>query len=291
MPIHLITFASPRFRPRQLLLGWSALANGVVDTVTHWTPKMLKAGGYEIKCPKIKLNERGSGFYSWKPFIIERKLQETTEGDIVFYCDVGRLFPYKLLSGSLHVFLDWMQDKQQSVMPGIQIPWHGPMSMWTKRDAFVAVSVDEAFFHMSTPIQASFSIWINNRESKDIASEWMTLAGNRQMISDDPSQSGLPELPDFHEHRHDQSLLSLVCLKRGFKGIDLGVDEPIFDPKHPTEVAKILSDKRSAATFNGKLVAGLAGLIERIEWFVRIWIKFNKPSVQPKKISATNFLI
>jgi hypothetical protein len=117
----------------------------------------------------------------------------------------------------------------------------------------------------------------------------MILSADRQMISDDLSQCGLPELPDFHEHRHDQSLLSLVCLKRGLQGMDLGLDEPIFDPKHPTEVAKILSDKRSAATFNGKLVGGLAGLIERIEWFVRIWIKFNKPSVQPKKISTTNF--
>ena len=288
MQTHLVTFASPRFRLRQLLLGWSALANGFVDTVTHWTPEMLKAAGYEIKCPKIKLNERGSGFYSWKPFIIERKLQEVPEGDIVFYCDVGRLFPYKLLSGSLRVFLDWMQDKRQAVMPGVYIPWHGPMSVWTKRDAFVAMSMDEAFYHTAIPIQASFSIWINNSESRDIASEWMTLSGNRQMISDDSSQSSLPELPDFHEHRWDQSLLSLVCLRRGLQGIDLGVEEPIFDPKNPTEVAKILSGKRSAATFKGKLLAGLAGVIEKIEWFVRIWIKFNKPSVQPKKSQLQN---
>lgn len=288
MNTHLVTFATPRFRPRQLLLGWSAVANGVANTVTHWTPKKLLAAGFENRCPTIRLSERGSGFYSWKPFIIQRRLQETSEEDIVFYCDVGRLFPYKLLNGSVSVFLDWMQDNQQSVMPGVQIPWHGPMSMWTKRDAFVSMTMDEPLFHSATPIQASFSIWINNPESRDIVNEWMILSGDRQIISDDPSQKGSPELRDFHEHRHDQSLLSLICLKRGLKGVYLGVEEPMIDPKYPSEVMKILSGKLREATFNGKLVAGLATIIEAIEWFVRIWIKFNKPSVLPKKSRPQN---
>jgi len=288
MQIHLVTFASPRFRHRQLLLGWSALANGVVNTVTHWNINLLKTRGYEIKCPQIKFNERGSGFYSWKPFIIERKLQEVPEGDIVFYCDVGRLFPYKLLSGSVHVFLDWMQDKQQSVMPGIQIPWHGPMSMWTKRDAFVALSMDSPQVHSSAPIQASFSIWVNNPESRNIAEEWTNLSADRQMISDDDSKLGLPELPDFHEHRWDQSLLSLICFKKGLKSIFLGVEEPALDTKHPSEVAKILGGEQGKGTLSGQLVSVIATIIEAIEWFVRIWIKFNKPSVLPKKSRPQN---
>ena len=275
MHTHLVTFATPRFRHRQLFLGWSALANKVVDSVTHWTPDKLLAAGFENRCPTIRLTERGSGFYAWKPFIIQKKLEVAPEGDIVFYCDVGRTFPYKLLSSSLQVFLDWMKTHKQSIMPGIQIPWGGPMSMWTKRDAFVVTSLDTPSIHAAAPIQASFSIWINNRESKDISSEWMTLAGNRQMISDDLRQSSLPELPDFHEHRHDQSLLSLVCIKRGFQGIDLGVDEPIFDPKHPTEVTTFLNGYTSEPTLGGKLVARFSSGIEKLEKIARKHIKFN----------------
>jgi len=284
MQIHLVTFASPRFRPRQLLLGWSALTNGVADTITYWTPKKLKENRFENIFPEIKLAERGSGFYSWKPFIIERKLQETPEGDVVFYCDVGRTFPYKLLCCSLQVFLDWMKHHDQSVMPGVQIPWHGPMSMWTKRDAFLTMSMDSTQVHSSAPIQASFSIWVNNPESKNIAKEWRNLSSERQMISDDASKLGLPELPDFHEHRWDQSLLSLVCMKRGLKGIDLGSNEPITDEKHPDEVAKMLGFNKNIVTFNGKLIAGIACIVENSERLARKWIKFNKPSVQPKKI-------
>jgi hypothetical protein len=281
MPIHLVTFASPRFRHRQLFLGWSALANGVANSVTHWTPKNLLAAGFENRCPAIKLSERGSGFYAWKPFIIQKKLKEAPEGDIVFYCDVGRTFPYKLLSGSLQVFLDWMQKQEQTVMPGIKIPWGGPMSIWTKRDAFVSMSMDSPQVHSSSPIQASFSMWINSPASRDIINEWMDLSADRQMISDDPSELGLPELPDFYEHRHDQSLLSLVCLKRGLSGIDLGPNWPSLDSKHPSEVAKFFDDKRIKLSINGKLVERLANIVERAERTARKWIKFNEPRARP----------
>ena len=275
MRIHLVTFATPRFRHRQILLGWSTLANGVVDSVTDWTPQALLAAGFNRKCPRIELTERGSGFYAWKPFIIQKKLEETPEGDIVFYCDVGRTFPYKLLKGSMKFFLDWMENQQQSVIPGVKIPWNGPMSKWTKRDAFVAMGMDLPHIHAASPIQASFSIWINNSDSKEILGEWMNLSAQRQLISDDPSVLGLPELPGFHEHRHDQSLLSLVCFKHGAKGMDLNREEPMIDAKHPDEVARILGDESVKPTVIGEFVAGLADAIESLEWIARKWLKFN----------------
>ena len=277
MRIHLVTFATMRFRHRQYLLGWSAVANRVVTSVTHWTPKKLLAAGFENRCPTIRLNERGAGFYAWKPFIIQKKLEDVAKGDIVFYCDVGKTFPYKLLSDSLHVFLDWMQKHEQTVMPGIKIPWYGPMSMWTKRDAFVSMAMDKRSIHTAAPIQAGYSIWINNSASKDIVKEWMNLSANRQLISDDPSILGFPELPDFYEHRHDQSLLSLVCLRRYIEGMDVGCDRPSIDFTNPSEVTKWLTGKKIKLSLNGKLVERLASVIEKAERVARKWIKFNEP--------------
>lgn len=275
MRIHLVTFATPRFRHRQFLLGWSALANKVVDSVTQWTPNKLLAAGFENRCSTIRLSERGSGFYAWKPFIIQKKLEEMPEGDIIFYCDVGRTFPYKLLSGSLQFFLDWMKAHEQSVMPGIKIPWGGPMSMWTKRDAFVSMSMDTPSIHATAPIQASFSIWINGLDSKEIVDEWLNLSAQRQLISDDPSVMGLPEFSGYKEHRHDQSLLGLVCLKHGIQGIDIGCDMPSIDVKHPSNVTELLSGKTGDSTAPRRLVAVLASVVERLEWTARKWIKFN----------------
>lgn len=276
MPIHLITFASPRFRHRQHLLGWSAMANKVVTSVTHWTPKKVRAAKFVDRCPAIKLSERGSGFYAWKPFIIQKKLEEAPEGHIVFYCDVGRTFPYKLLYGSLQVFLDWMRCHGQAVMPGVQIPWNGPMAMWTKRDAFVAMSMDSPFAHSSAPIQASFSIWVNSPESRGIVAEWMDCCANRQLISDDSSVLGLPELSYFKEHRHDQSLFSLICLNRGIRGIDIGQNQPVFDSKHPSEVGEFLSQEKSKASPVGVGLERIAYIFEKIEAVARWRCKMQK---------------
>ena len=276
MRIHLTTFATNRFRHRQILLGWSALANGVVDNVAHWTPRSLLAAGFESRCPEIKLTERGAGFYAWKPFIIQKKLQEIPKGDIVFYCDVGRSFPYKLLSGSLQVFFDWMNAQQQPFMPGVKIPWNGPMSQWTKRHAFIDLGIDSPRVHSESPIQASFSIWSHTRESLDIVGEWMNLSAQRQLISDDPSVLGSPELPDFCEHRWDQALLSLVCLLRELKCLDIGREAPKIDSKHPSEVAGLLGNNSIDSNLLGKSVEMSSNIIETFERILRRRFKFGK---------------
>ena len=102
------------------------------------------------------------------------------------------------------------------------------------------------------------------------------------MISDDPSKLGFPELPDFYEHRHDQSLLSLVCLKRRIEGMDVGCDMPPIDAKHPSNVTELLSGKTGDSTTQEvRLVAGLASVVERLEWTARKWVKFNEPQARP----------
>ncbi len=288
--IHLVTYATPRFRLRQWVLGASARVNGVVDTVTSWSPNLLLKAGFEERCKDIKLSERGSGFWAWKPFIIQRKLAEVPAEDIVLYCDVGRIYPFKKLEQPINGLLDWMARHGQSVMPGVCIPWKGPMSMWTKREAFVATRLDLAEFHQATPIQASFSLWQADKASLELVAEWMDLCAQRNLISDDPDRQGLTALPDFHENRHDQSLLSLCCLKHGISGIDIGTTMPDVDTKHPTEIMQLLGDLDTAVGISGRLLRTLVRPIEWLEEKMRSKVKFGEPRVEPdiKKSDPSN---
>jgi hypothetical protein len=276
MRIHLVTYATPRFRHRQLILGWSARANRVVDTVTNWTPKKLLAAGFEDRCKGIFLSERGSGFWAWKPFIIDAKLREVPEGDLVFYCDVGRRFPYKILDRPLNPFLDWMEQNHQEFMPGLKISYWGPLSMWTKRDAFVFTGMDNPDAHSAPSVQASFSLWRRGSASHDFIHTWMELCLDRRLISDDPSTCGLPELPDFHENRHDQSLLTLCCLKHKIKAFEVG-DSPLpVDTRDPSQVSEhlLLADPVSPSLVC-KLFSSVVKLIEYTEGILRRSIKFG----------------
>ena len=277
MRIHLVTYATPRFRLRQLVLGWSAKLNRVADTVTHWTPETLLAAGFENRCKDIKLTERGSGFWAWKPFIIDAKLREVPEGDVVFYCDVGRLYPYKVLDQPITPYLIWMDDRKQDIMPGVMIPWDGETSVWTKREALIVTDMDRPEVHKASPIQASFSIWKSSAYSKKFADQWLELCSHRSLISDDPSQQGMNELAGFRGHRHDQALLTLCCLKESISGIDLGEIKPEFDCRHPSEVGRFLKENTpKSPTTAGRFIQLMANVMEKIEKAIRRHVKFGK---------------
>jgi hypothetical protein len=265
--VHLVTFATPRFYHRQFLLGLSARVNGVVDTVTSWSPGKLNDAGFQKKVPDISFSERGVGYWSWKPFIIQKRLSEVPDGDVVLYCDVGRFFPYRLLDQPLDLFLTWMDENHQDIVPGVLIPWHGPMSVWTKRDAFVEMCMDRPEIHRMTPIEATFSIWRKSEQSLNLVASWQVLCAKRQMISDDANLCGLPNLPDFREHRHDQAILTLCCHQSGIRGLDLGDQKPDYDYRTPSEVLKIKwSDKiDSTQSFAGMAIRTASQVMSLIE--------------------------
>jgi hypothetical protein len=278
MKIHLVTYATPRFRLRQLLLGWSARLNHVADTVTHWTPEMLREAGFEERCKDIKLNERGSGFWAWKPFIIDAKLREVAEGDLVFYCDVGRLYPFKLLDQPVTPYVRWLDDHGQDVMPGVYIPWDGATAVWTKREALVATGLDRPEIHTASPVQASFSIWRASPRSRRFATKWLDLCARRELISDDPSRDEIIELPGFRGHRHDQALLTLCCLKEEIAGFDLGSEKPAIDVRHPSEVSRLShGEVPDVSTLLGRLLRLAVRVLGHCEQGIRRWIKFGRP--------------
>lgn len=276
--VHLVTYATPRFRHRQILLGISARLNHVADTVTAWTPEQLRKAGFEDKCEGIKLSERGSGFWAWKPFIIDAKLREVRDGDLVFYCDVGRLYPFKLLDQPIAQYLDWMQRQGQEVMPGIAIPWEGNNAEWTKREVLATMEMDRAEIHSASPIQASFSLWRASKTSRDLASKWLNLCSSRKLVSDDPSSGSFPELPGFRAHRHDQALLTLCCLQENVRPLAVGDSRPDYDAKNPSAVSRHrFGEIESSPTLLGKILRSGAALIGKTEQLLRRRVKFGTP--------------
>jgi hypothetical protein len=277
MRIHLVTYATHRFRLRQWILGWSAKINHVADTITHWTPEKLLNAGFEERCKNIKLAERGSGFWAWKPFIIDAKLREVPDGDLVFYCDVGRLYPFKLLDQPLTPYVNWMDEHGQDVMPGIYIPWDGLTSVWTKREALVATGMDRPEIHATRPVQASFSIWRASAHSRQFAAQWLDLCAQRTLISDDPSRDAITELPEFRGHRHDQALLTLCCLREKIAGFDLGSQKPAIDVRNPSQVSRLShGEVPCVSTLLGHLLKLAVQVLGQCEKGVRRQIKFGR---------------
>ena len=276
MAFHLVSYATAKYRHRQIFLAASAKANGIVESVRSWTPSSIASSEFPKLAPDIHLSERGSGFWAWKPFIIQQALESLPDGEIVFYCDAGRKYPYILLDTPLDAFVPWMDENHQDIMPGISIPWSGPMSMWTKYDAFAGTGIDSESIRKAAPIQASFSFWRNSPQTRNFLDEWLSWCCQRSLISDDPSTGVKIESSDFKGHRHDQSLLNLCCHKHGIHGLNIGLSEPDWNTRDPSQVIKQVFGAKANCKPWGKAAALAAIPLQATEKAIRRWVSMGK---------------
>ena len=58
-----------------------------------------------------------------------------------------------------------------------------------------------------------FSLWKKSRFSMEFVDELLHLAQDERMITDVENRCGYPNYPEFREHRHDQSIFSLLTKK------------------------------------------------------------------------------
>lgn len=207
------------WRRRQRVLARSARRVGF-DPVISWTRRRLRKTDFYARHRELLDAERGAGYWAWKPYVIHEALRNAAPGDSVVYCDVGRgrrtdgAERSQLRSG-LDALLDWCEEENDGLLPGVYIPVFGPNRRWTKRDCFVHMGCDEPRFWDHPQVQASFSVWRSGERALSFVHEWMTWCTKPEIIDDGPSTAGLPDFPDFVEHRHDQSILTNLVIRDG----------------------------------------------------------------------------
>lgn len=159
----------------------------------------------------ILTGPRGAGYWLWKPQIILQTARKLAPGDVLVYCDAGRSGYYRFRNFPRELVRRSLRDEY---LLGPTIGQHGPMSRWTKRDAFVLLEMDNSTIHQRLPIQATWSFWTSGVRSISFLEDWLKYCEDPRVLTDLPNTQGIPNLPDFKDHRHDQSVLSLVAYRR-----------------------------------------------------------------------------
>ena len=143
--------------------------------------------------------KRGFGYWSWKPYIVAKTLQE--DYDYVVYCDAGtKLFQ------KVEDLVKYMGDGILMVNELGNIE-----KCWTKRDIFVKLNCDTNEFTETNQISATSFVVKNCEKSRHIIGEWLNHCCDKHLVTDEQSKS--EEYPEFGENRHDQSLFSCVLKK------------------------------------------------------------------------------
>ena len=88
---------------------------------------------------------------------------------------------------------------------------------YTKRDAFVLMECDSERYSNSNQILASFSLWKKSDFTLKFVNDWLQYAQNERIITDIKNDCGFPDFDEFIDHRHDQSIFSLLSKKYDLK--------------------------------------------------------------------------
>lgn len=157
----------------------------------------------------LHMRRRGAGFWIWKSYIIKETLSQLKEGDILIYSDGGSVYV-----NDIGEILKCFDEQQLSVMVfSLRIL----EKKYTKRDTFVLLNADEPEYTDTMQRLATYIVLRKDAESIAFVNEWHDACKDYRIITDSRNKMGKKNYPEFIDHRHDQSILSITAKKHGIK--------------------------------------------------------------------------
>ncbi|WP_123772315.1 hypothetical protein [Zobellia sp. OII3] len=203
--VYSLNFANGDFKTKQRWNTVTAKFLGGIDKVFEYSPEDIDSSFLNQNEELLK-HSKGFGNYFWKPYLVKKALAEIEEGDYLIYADSGTIF-----LKNVRRIINYMNEKNEDVicftLPLIE-------RQWTKRDAFVLMECDEPNFSDTVQVTGNFFILKKSPKSISFVEEYLKYCSDHRIISDTPNAMGLNNYPEFNAHRHDQSVLSLLCKKR-----------------------------------------------------------------------------
>lgn len=202
-------YADKKFRRAQKLNSKTAKKWGA-DRVIEYTARDIDPK-FRAANKEILDNPRGGGYYLWKPYVFYRAYQEIGEDDYLIYTDAGSVYV-----DSIQKLIDCMEKEQVNLML-FSLQNEMLERKYTKRDAFILTGCDEEQYAETPQSIGGYMVCRKSAEVEDFFQEVLSYAQDIRIISDNPNTMGKDNYSGFIDHRHDQSVISLISKKRGIK--------------------------------------------------------------------------
>jgi hypothetical protein len=153
----------------------------------------------------VEANPRGYGYWLWKPYIVKKTMEELNDNDILLFLDSGCEIDFHQKS-AFEKLIEVVKVHKLLGTYALQEMLYNKMDLIQKLDA------NHPDYLESTQRQPGCVLYLICDETRNLVNEWYNLACDYHNIDDSPSI--LPNPPDFNEHRHDQSIFSILTKKR-----------------------------------------------------------------------------
>jgi len=173
----------------------------------------------------IENNNRGYGYWIWKPYLIKNKLDKINNNDILIYCDAGCQIN-KDGKERLLEYIDLLNINNENYgIISFQLEFKE--LLYTKNAIFDFMNSDD---NCKNALQCMATVLIikKNEHSTNIIDKWYEIVCNYNLINDYIKNENI----HFISNRHDQSILSVLVNTYG--SIKL-FDETYFSNNWETE--------------------------------------------------------
>ncbi|HEX9513501.1 MAG TPA: hypothetical protein VF939_23585 [Puia sp.] len=200
----LVNLSNQLYKDSRNRLNESARRHGIED-ILSWDFEEIKQTPFYPPNKAILDQPTGMGYWLWKPYILLEALKGLSDGDLVIYSDSG----IEIIA-PLDPLCRICREEQPILLFG-----NGDFtnSLWTKRDCFILMDCDEEVFWYGPHCDASFLLLKKSPFVLKFLQEWLEFACDKRILTDMPNTFGKKDLPEFREHRRDQSILSLLAQK------------------------------------------------------------------------------
>jgi hypothetical protein len=208
--IYFLSYGNHKFTSSIQRIRLEAENLKIFDKVICLTDKNLEPDFLEQHGKFIQENERGGGYWIWKPYIVKRILEQMNENDILVYVDSG----CKLNIEGLERFKEYFDIVTKSPYGSLAFELPYIEKNWTKGDIFSYFNVvnDKKITH-SWQLMATTFILRKCDHTMKMINEWNEVMSHYELIDDSPSVQ--KNSKDFIENRHDQSIFSIIRKKHG----------------------------------------------------------------------------
>ena len=152
----------------------------------------------------IQNNSKGYGYWLWKSYIIKKTMETLNNDDILLYLDCG----CELNINKKNILNTYFELVKNEYIIGTKISIE---KYWNKMDLLLKLDmIDDKY--LDTPMhQAGLILFNVCDKTRDLVNKWYELSSDYHNIDDSNSIS--KNLDCFIEHRHDQSIFSLLTKK------------------------------------------------------------------------------
>ena len=155
----------------------------------------------------LKNNSRGYGYWLWKPYIVKKQLELMNDNDILVYADSG----CELNVNGLSRLIEYFNAVNTYECGLLSFQMVHLEKTWTKMDTIAHLNAND----LKSTGQLVGGIFVIRKcaHTTNLVNLWYSTCCNYHLIDDTPSQ--IPNDPTFCEHRHDQSIWSILRKKHG----------------------------------------------------------------------------